>query len=94
MDNVLDFNALLAEANRRDSQMEYPTLDKAKQTCKRVETLLQMALEDKELMSDIIEVCFDGRSAMEFDDAVTDAIKNDPDGSIAQALKNGLSDYV
>ena len=94
MDNVFDFNALLAEANRRDSQMEYPTLDKAKQTCKRVETLLQMALEDKELMSDIIEVCFDGRSAMEFDDSITEAVRNEPNGSIAQALKNGLSDYV
>ena len=100
MNNVFDFNALLKKTNERDDfpmpGLERRNLDAAMNQCSRVDSLIGMACDDLDLMSDIIEVAFDSgkEKAREFDAGIAEHIKANPEGRIAQVLKAALQDYV
>ena len=95
MNQVIDITQLLAETNARESTMiEYKHLSAAAETTRNARVLLDKALSDAELMSDIIEAAFDKSKACmkAVDDGIAETIRNEPEGPLAKALLFSLEE--
>ena len=95
MNQVIDITQLLAETNTRETSMiEFKHLSAAAETTRRARVLLDKALTDAELMSDIIEAAFDRsrECTLAVDAGIADAIRSNPDGELAKALLFSLEE--
>jgi len=89
MNQVIDITQLLAETNARETSMiEFKHLSAAAETTRNARVLLDKALSDAELMSDLVEAAFEVSKdcMLGFDAVIAETVRKDPEGEISNSM--------